>query len=196
MAGVQSQEETELFKSFLARIQSSEPLAIPAETLQGALVHYLTTRTDKERIALVEAILESKSLWADNNMSSSIQQSFTFAVLNKVDELHRDLEGAYFSQTRVNRKARTWLSSIAQPTIDASGSSCTTMVQTGIVEGLMETSSVDWGHWLSLLEQELVLAAAGAISHGDSIALLASTMLLVRDDYLKALELDVSLGIA
>lgn len=188
----EEQSEEQVFRSFLEVLSSNAPIAIPLDTLFGAITHFLSTLEGDSLNKLISAVLTSTSLWNISDANQKILQAPRLAVSTKVDTIDKALGKAYFSVYRKNKVARQWLGRIAQPIISAELSLPRTVIMRGLVQGLSDNQQIVWGRSRARLEEELVIECATTVDNLEGIELLCTTIVCVDENRLKALDLEVS----
>jgi hypothetical protein len=112
-------------------------------------------------------------------------------VTGKVGLIEKNLENSYLATTRRNRLARKWLKEITGIVLSSDNASDQRYIIIGLLEGLEDNRSVEWGEARAQLEEELVIAIASTSSE-ERLEMLSVAAATVDESRLKALDLEVS----
>lgn len=175
--------------SFLAVLRSDAPITLPAETLYGAITHFLSSLPPPHLRDFVQAVVSSPRLW---DKPSSAREAIRLSVSAKLAQLGK--RGRWFAEWRTAREAASWAGKVVEEVIAAKESNGRTQFLAGILEGMEATPRV-WGHARTRAEEEVVLALAtdDGFSHlEERLQLFAEVAGCIDEKRLRALDLGVS----
>lgn len=175
--------------SFLAVLRSDAPITLPAETLYGAITHFLSTLPHPHLRDFVQAVVLSPRLW---DMPSGAREAVQLSVPAKLTQLNE--RRRWFAEWRTAREAASWAGTVVEEVIAANESGGRTQFLAGILEGMEATPRV-WGHAKTRAEEEVVMALAtdDGFSHSEErLQLFAEVAGCIDEKRLRALDLGVS----
>lgn len=185
-------DDQEILRSFIAALKSSNALTIPADTVFGAITHFLSTASGADLTEFTKALVASPILWSSQSIRpSNIAHSIRLAVTGKVGLIGKDLKNSYLATTRRNRSARKWLKEITGIVLSSEIPPGHKYMIMGLLEGLEDNRSVEWGEARAQLGEELVIAIASTCS-AERLEMLSVAAATVDESRLKALDLEVS----
>jgi hypothetical protein len=185
-------DDQEILRSFIAALESSNALTIPADTVSGAITHFLSTASGADLTEFTKALVASPTLWSSQSIKpSGIVHAIRLSVTGKVGLIEKNLENSYLATTRRNRLARKWLKEITGIVLSSDNASDQRYIIIGLLEGLEDNRSVEWGEARAQLEEELVIAIASTSSE-ERLEMLSVAAATVDESRLKALDLEVS----
>lgn len=151
-----NRETIEVLNPFLEIIRSNAPIAIPLDTLKGALGHFLATLEGDQLDSFVNDILTSKSLWRTLS-PRGLEEAVWPAPVVKVRALKPDLKDGWFSRDKLGKACRAWLEQVFNASKKAKSENAV-YFYTGLLKGVDEASDVKWGQPREDIEEEVVVA--------------------------------------
>ncbi|ODO00725.1 hypothetical protein L198_03051 [Cryptococcus wingfieldii CBS 7118] len=162
-------ETSSLLDPFLALLDDPAPSNVPAQTLLGAITHFISTLDDAQLARFIASLARSLSLPKTNGVSSEdIRAAVKLGVVGLVMRMENEKKGVYFGSYRRSKAARQWLDGVlhaTRTTKDTVGPR--TQVLIGLLQGVEESQTVDWGQARVKLEEKVVLALSGDEQTGD-----------------------------
>ncbi|ODO06922.1 hypothetical protein I350_04283 [Cryptococcus amylolentus CBS 6273] len=162
-------ETSSLLDPFLALLDDPAPSNVPAQTLLGAITHFISTLDDAQLARFIASLTRSLSLPKTNGVSSEdIRAAVKLGVVGFVMRMENEKKGVYFGSYRRSKAARQWLDGVlhaTKTTRDTVGPR--TQVLIGLLQGVEESQTVDWGHARVKLEEKVVLALSWDEQTGD-----------------------------
>ena len=190
------ENDQEILRSFTAALKSDNALTIPADTVSGAITHFLSTASGADFAEFTEALVASSSLWSNQSIRpADIAHAIRLSVTGKVGRIEKALENRYLASAGRNRSARKWLKEITGIVLSSESASGQRFMIMGLLEGLEDNRSVEWGEARAQLEEELVIAIAST-SFKERLEMLSVAAATVDESRLKALDLEVSYSLA
>lgn len=153
--------EEELLGPFIDTLGLAQPITIPADTLLGAITHFLSTLSDRDVTRLTVALVQSASLWNGEIAADTIRDAFSLAVESKVDILRARHRKSWFQSRRVSRETGRWLACItkAMSKDTSSDSVSTTHMRLGLLKGLQGVD-LDLTKETMAMQESVVLSLA------------------------------------
>ena len=191
-----AQDEAALMESFIAILGSAQPLAIPNDTLFGAITHFISTTPLSDLPAFISALVASPGIWGREDMSAGSHHAIRYAVGAKVDLIQESLSKAFFSNYRSGRQIRQWLDTVGTPVVSEGSGVGRSRIISALLEGIKDVPDIEWGGMKLRLEEELAVeAAAYDMSKEDGLDALYDAVDLTPDTVLSVLDVDVSITI-
>lgn len=151
-----NRETLEVLNPFLQVIRSDAQIAIPVETLKGALGHFVATLEGDQLDSFINDILASKSLWKALG-PSGMEEAVRPAPTVKVRNLKPDLKDGWFSRDKLGKACRAWLEQVfiasKKPKSDH-----VVYFYIGLLKGVDDASDIKWGQPREDIEEEVVVA--------------------------------------
>jgi hypothetical protein len=186
------EDQTEVYHNFTRLLQDTASLTLPDETLFGAITHFLSTVPLPDLEDFVKLIINSPLLWSRPGSPKGVKEAVRVAAYAKVDAVVKALVKAYFPQYRRNKQARRWMEVIGRVVVEAESSIGRRTVLMGLVTGMAENQSVDWGSIRERLEEELVVEAAEAdVAEREGMEVTCCALMYASKRRLNALDLEV-----
>ena len=189
-----------VLEPFIKLLNSPSHINLPPATLYGAITHFLSTLSAPHLTDFTTAVVSSPSLWnLGSERNDEVRDAIRLSVSAKISQLDQALQKAYFPDSRRQHLARRWLQEVCNAMISAAPSEGRTYALIGLLEGLGDVASINWGQGRVRVEEEVVMCLA-EILDGDNgverskvgMRLLCAAIMHIGEDRLRALDLKVS----
>ena len=192
-----SKDQLDVLTPFLGLLRSPAPIHLPRETLLGAITHFLSTLPSRDLISFTITLVQSPSLWeSDTRRQDELRHAIRLGVSAKVSDSKHELRDTYFSRSKYHRSARRWLDDVSKAITTSKASTGRIVALVGLLEGLSDVSSVDWGRSKMRVEEEIVLGLASILTEQEErtqqeMELACASILHVADERIRILDLKV-----
>lgn len=182
---------------FLNLLRSASPITLPPETLYGAITHFLSILSSLHLGAFVTTLTSSPSLWdPDSNHGDGIRHAVRLSASAKVSGIDQALGNAYFRVTRRQRLARQWLGDGIKRIVNDETSIGRTTFLVGLLEGVGDVPTIEWGNARISVEEEVVMSLAPMLQGDeegakDGMKLLCASMGHIAEVRLMVLDVKV-----
>lgn len=150
-------ENLQVLNPFLDVLRSPVEIAIPKDTLQGALGHFTATLDGENLDSFIQDVVSSPSLWKVLD-GRDVQGAVRHAPTIKVDALRPVIKDGWIRRNQLNKESQAWLSSIFKAIKKTGITDHSIFLLTGILAGLDDEKSIDWGKPRIALEEAIVIA--------------------------------------
>nr|KIR46902.1 hypothetical protein I312_03795 [Cryptococcus bacillisporus CA1280] len=166
--------------AFITLLRIPSPTTLPNPTLLGAITHFFSSLNPAHLKDFILELISSQSLWDTPSISAAeIRDAIRLSVTIVVSRIAEEKKSVYFSHYRTAAKARGWLEHVLKSVSSSSDSSLKPLhVLVGVLEGLDDVQTVDWGHSRVKLEEEVISRLAGCIDKhlDDNLVLLCTAI--------------------
>ncbi|OWZ44716.1 hypothetical protein C356_03328 [Cryptococcus neoformans c45] len=177
----QPQDDTlTVLPAFITLLRSPSPITLPNPTLFGAITHFFSSLSPTPLKEFILELISSQSLWDTPTISAAdVRDAIRLSVSAVIARIDEEKKGVYFSYYRTTAKARSWLAHVLKSVLSSSDVSSKPLhILVGVLEGLDDVQTVDWGHSRVKLEEEVILRLAGCIDKNldDNLVLLCTAI--------------------
>ncbi|WVQ75125.1 hypothetical protein IAR50_004734 [Cryptococcus sp. DSM 104548] len=156
-------ETSSLLDPFIALLDETAPISVPSQTVLGAITHFISTLDDVQLARFMASFTRSKSLRnTDGVRGEDVRWAVKLGLVGFVMRMENEKKGVYFGSYRRSKEARHWLDGVLHAIRVANTSEgWQIQILVGLLQGVEESQSVDWGYTRIKLEEAAVLALSG-----------------------------------
>jgi len=193
---MEKQQTAELLDHFLQALISRDVLAIPQETVLGAITHFLSTLPLSDLPRFTTAILDSDYLWGSEDYAGGrLIQAVGLSVSSRVAALEKRHTSSWCAGRKVIASCRHWLEAITTACEVYEAREMTKLeMKTGLLVGIAANELVVWGDGRMNLEEEIVLGISelGLSSPGQrELGIICDGINHIEASRLRILDLEV-----